>query len=269
VNVYTSVFRLTNVNLLPVHVLPKLHNTVRPGILDSRRTTETAGGVIVPDVQDGTAAGLIAWLEWAGSRGEINPSSASARAVAVRHVLEVENAPPESIDLRQLDVRDLLDRFETLKRLEYTQQSMKAYKSRFRASVESYLAWLDKRPDWKTPTRQSQAAAKERNGNAQRKVTASLRKPAEVPAANPPQEEHQTSQLVAAGPAGLTPMIPYEVPLRSSDDSRGRIRARLVLPDDLDRADADRLCKFINSLAFEPPASSLNGDTPATNKDEL
>ena len=98
------------------------------------------------DVSDGTAAGLIAFLEWAGSRGEINPATASSRAVAVRRVLEIENAPLESIDLRQLDIQDLLNRFETLKRLEYTSESMKVYKSRLRASVESYLAWLDKRP---------------------------------------------------------------------------------------------------------------------------
>lgn len=213
------------------------------------------------DVSDGTAAGLIAFLEWAGTRGEMNPATASSRAVSVRRVLEIESAPLESIDLRQLDVQDLLDRFETLKRLEYTSESMKVYKSRFRASVGSYLAWLDKRPDWRRGGRPAAAPAKERAGSPRRKVTAPM--PAESPTPTSPQAEDPASQP-AGGPAGLTPMIPYEVPLRTG----GELRARLVLPADLNRADADRLCRFISSLAFELPASSLTGETSATNRDE-
>lgn len=213
------------------------------------------------DVSDGTAAGLIAFLDWAGTRGEINAQTASSRAVSVRRVLEIESTPLESIDLRQLNVQDLLDRFETLKRLEYTSESMKVYKSRFRASVESYLAWLDKRPDWKRPGRQATAPAKERSASPRRKVTA--RVPTEAPTTSSPGGEDLASPPIA-GPAGLTPMIPYEVPLRTG----GELRARLVLPADLNRADADRLCRFISSLAFELPASSLTGETSATNRDQ-
>lgn len=211
------------------------------------------------DVSDGTAAGLVAFLDWAGSRGEINPATAGSRAVAVRRVLEIENAPLESIDLRQLDVDDLLNRFETLKRTEYTTESMKVYKSRLRNSVDSYLAWLDKRQDWKRPGRPASGPAKERNSTPRRKNPA--RKPAETPPASSLQEDDEASQPVAAGPAGFTPMIPYEVPLRSG----GELRARLVLPADLNRTDADRLCRFISSLAFELPAtSSQNEDAPVT-----
>jgi hypothetical protein len=44
-------------------------------------------------------------------------------------------------------------------------------------------------------------------------------------------------------------MIPYEVPLRPSDSREDT--ARLILPADLTRADADRLTAFIMSLAFD------------------
>ena len=42
----------------------------------------------------------------------------------------------------------------------------------------------------------------------------------------------------------LTPMIPYEVPLREG------VRARLRLPEDLTVEEAERLCAVIQSLAF-------------------
>lgn len=208
------------------------------------------------DVSDGTAAGLLAFLEWAGARGEMNAGTAGSRAVAVRRVLEIENTPLESIDLRQLDIDDLLDRFETLKRLDYTSKSMDVYKSRVKNSVNTYLAWLDKRPDWKVLYRPTVGPAKERNGNPRRKSPP--RKPGETPAASSLSEDDQAGESVAAGPTGFTPMIPYEVPLRSG----GELRARLVLPADLTRVDADRLCRFISSLAFELPVASHNEHVP-------
>jgi hypothetical protein len=219
----------------------------------------------VADVSDGTAAGLVAFLEWAGGRGEINAGTASSRAVAVRRVLEIENSPMESIDLRQLEVDDLLNRFETLKRLDYTTESMKVYKSRFRASVDAYLAWLDKRPDWKRPRRQVSVSD---SGSARERVyTARLRvppnRPSKASAADSLSDDSEVSQSTAASPAGMTPMIPYEVPLRTG----GELRARLVLPADLSRADADRLCRFISSLAFELPTTPQDGDTSVVYKD--
>jgi hypothetical protein len=214
------------------------------------------GGVVVADVSDGTAAGLLAFLDWAGSRGEMNAGTAGSRAVAVRRVLEIENTPLESIDLRQLDVEDLLNRFETLKRLEYTSKSMDVYKSRVKNSIGTYLAWLDKRPDWKTLYRPIAGPAKDHNGNPRRKIAP--RKPGETPANTSLSEDDQAGESIAAGPTGVTPMIPYEVPLRSG----GELRARLVLPADLTRLDADRLCRFISSLAFELPAPSHNEHMP-------
>jgi hypothetical protein len=54
-------------------------------------------------------------------------------------------------------------------------------------------------------------------------------------------------------------MIPYDVPLRTGGD----LRARLVLPADLTRADAQRLSRFIESLAFDsdqsPPLPPAEG----------
>lgn len=215
------------------------------------------------DVSDGTAAGLLEFLEWAGSRGEINPATASSRAVAVRRVLEIEGVPLESIDLRAVNADEILNRFETLKRTDYSVDSMDAYKSRLKSSVNMYLAWLDKNPDWKRGGRPVPAPTKG-VASSRRRAPKSWTSPSEVaPGAQKDGATDRPGSDTAPGePSPVLRMIPYEVPLRPSSD----MRARLVLPDDLTKADADRLCRFIQSLAFEPadraPRENVPGQDP-------
>jgi len=220
----------------------------------------------VADVSDGTAAGLLEFLDWAGGRGEINAGTASARAVALRRVFDIEGVPLESIDLRAVNPDELLDRFETLKRTEYSTDSMDAYKSRFRSSVNMYLAWLDKSPDWKRGGRPGTGPGKGAASPPRRKVPKSGNSSANVSGvAQKDAVTDQPSSSAAPGePSPVMRMIPYEVPLRPGSD----MRARLVLPDDLTKADADRLSRFIQSLAFGPsdgaPRENAPGQDPPT-----
>jgi hypothetical protein len=202
------------------------------------------------DVSDGTAAGLLAFLDWAGSRGEMNPTTATARAVAVRRVLDIEGVPLESIDLRAVNPEEILDRFETLKRTEYSAESMDSYKSRFRGAVNMYLAWLDKSPDWKRGGRPGTAPGKGTASASRRSASRSRNSSSsDSTVAKKDTALVQPGSSAALGePAPVLRMIPYEVPLRPGSD----MRARLVLPDDLTKADADRLSRFIQSLAFGP-----------------
>lgn len=48
--------------------------------------------------------------------------------------------------------------------------------------------------------------------------------------------------------------IPYEIPLKPNRDDR-ESRARLVLPEDLTQAEAERLCAVIRALALPQPSS--------------
>ena len=51
----------------------------------------------------------------------------------------------------------------------------------------------------------------------------------------------------------VRPFIPYEIPLNDNE------RARLVLPEDLTQAEADRVCRVIQSLAFGERAENAPG----------
>jgi hypothetical protein len=180
----------------------------------------------------------------------MNPKTAHARAVAVRQVLSVDDAQPDSVDIRILDIDDVLERWETLNRTKYATRSLEVYRSRFRNAVTSYIAWLDKRPDWKTAGRKKLVVKKRSpqigNGSKEPRTreVRSTSSSSRVRERSEREPAHDVASLV-------TPMIPYEVPLRSN------LRARLVLPEDLTRADADRLANFIQSLAFDSNALPL------------
>lgn len=64
-----------------------------------------------------------------------------------------------------------------------------------------------------------------------------------------PGGETETPAAAEGAEEMKTPMIPHEVPLHPGDD-RGQW-ARVVLPADLTRAEANRLEAFLLSLAFE------------------
>jgi hypothetical protein len=193
----------------------------------------------VAEAGDGTGAGLLAFLDWAGSRGEIAPGTAKSVAVSTGKVLAVE-PDPEAVDVTRLDPEDLFARFETLNRMKYTTESMNTYRSRFFRAISMYRAWLDKRPDWKSANLRSptKAVAVRSTSNGTSTSKARARRSAEA-ATRQPQEA--TEQPLSPS----TAMVPYDLPLRPG------LRVRLVLPEILTQADAKRITAFVTSLAFD------------------
>jgi hypothetical protein len=195
------------------------------------------------EANDGTGAGLDAFLDWAGSRGEMNQATAQSFRVACKAVLSLEH-DPETIDVRALDVEALLSRFETLNRTKYSSASMGTYKSRFRSSVAMYLAWLANDPGWK-PSRGTTV----RSASGPR----SKRKPATV--LDSSSKADSVVPLPVAVPAPQ--MVAYDLPLRPD------LIVRLTLPVDLTLADSNRVAAFVRSLAFsavEPSRSDRVGN---------
>jgi hypothetical protein len=210
--------------------------------------TSLGGGRAMSDASDGTGDGLLAFLDWAGARGELPPATAKSMGVTVGKVLAVE-PDPAAVDVRNVDPEDLFSRFETLNRTSYTTESMKTYRSRFSRAVSMYLAWLDKRPDWKSaglrPPSKAVAVRASTNG-----------KPSRARPKKPPAEQSRPAADVVeiAGPPSAVAMVPYDLPLRPG------LRVRLVLPELLTQADARRIAAFVDSLAFDQAEATAEGD---------
>lgn len=193
------------------------------------------------EATSGSGTGLVEFLEWAGSKGEMAPATAAARASAVRQILANEAEDLGAVDVRTLDVEAVLDRFETKNRTKFSPGSLDTYRSRFRQSVVMYLAWLQRDPDWKNAGR-VQPAPRHRS-------QAKARQPARSSSRARPTESTSAGELAQPEPATSNGMVVYDLPLRPD------LLVRLNLPVDLTTRDADRISAFVRSLAFDVPGT--------------
>src|SRR5450759_3976332 len=196
------------------------------------------------EAKDGTGAGLLLFLAWAGDKGELNSVTAKALASAVRAMLSIE-AEPNLVDIRSLDVDRLMERFDTLNRTKYSTGSMSTYKSRFRQSVAMYLAWLDNNSSWKMAGKSSRGSSSQQTRSGRPRKAGTVDGAATAPEPDLAAQGAQVPRLVA-----------YDVPLRPD------MIVRLTLPFDLTQSDAERVATFVRSLAFAPaprPAPAGSG----------
>ena len=215
-----------------------------------------------PAIMRGTGQGLLEFCERLATRGDIEPARARAYRGTAKKILEVESTDLDDINLRELDVDDLFVRFTKLNKADYSDGSLKTYRSRFNQAVGLYLAWLDDDPNWKTGGRPTPKTAANGSAGSARKTTSSRRASAAQPEQRSQNENAETTDektipLVSSSGA---PLLTYDVPLRHD------LIIRMTLPIDLTEADADRLTAFVRSLAFmqrvgKPEAHAVEGGT--------
>jgi hypothetical protein len=191
-------------------------------------------------VASGTADGLFAYLDFLLDKGYARTGTVSPWKSAARTVFStVSGEKYGEMDVLELDVDDYLKRFENMVIGQYKEESLSAYRSRFKNSVESYRKYVkDKQlPTFKAAStrRSSRTAA----GNNAAASTASNEAIAE------------TGDVVHREPSGL---IDYPFPLQT-----GQV-AHLRLPMRLDKTDAERLGAFLRTLVFEPQKELTTGD---------
>ncbi|RZQ62134.1 hypothetical protein [Amycolatopsis suaedae] len=189
------------------------------------------------DLTAATGAGLKEFLDRVVKYGEINPSTGNAQRVAATKVLASE-ADPDGVDIRSLDVERVLDRFDSLNRMNYSTASLATYKTRFRNSVAMYLAWLDGDPTWKNVVKTRRSAATSRVTNVA---------PTQVVEAEPAGSDRRNFALLEDGSRPISaPIVTYQLPIRPD------LLVQIQLPVDLTPDDADRVATFVRSLAFAP-----------------
>lgn len=192
-----------------------------------------------------TGAGLREFLEWVVKRGEVNPSTGNAQRVAATKVLASDD-DPDGVDVRSIDVEQLLTRFENLNREHYSSASMATYKTRFRKAVSMYLAWLDGDPTWKNVLR-----TRRRSGLVALRKS-SFSETSDVEAAEQTASATDANQFSYARRA-TSPTVTYQMPLRPD------LLVEIQLPVDLTVSDADRVAAFVRSLAFDFPRQEQSG----------
>jgi hypothetical protein len=169
---------------------------------------------------------LLSFVEYAGSKGLMNKSTAAARKAAIKRVSAILE-PHEAQDVSKLDVDSVMRRFSNLEGSAFTPESLATYRSRFRATLDDFLAWKQNpmafRPARTGSKRPARSASKEEGKRSPDQS------PSPVLSVQPPQ----------------THSLP--IPLRS--DLTVYVHG---VPFDLSKAEARRIANVIVALAVEP-----------------
>lgn len=212
-------------------------------MLEDRSRSPTLGEdeeMTVEATTETTGRALIEFLSFAADKGLMNANTAGSLRGACKEVLSaIEGADEwEEVDVRTIDVADYAQRFERLRTSKYKPASLAVYKTRFKNGVEMFLSYVENPSGWKYT---AERPAKDRNKNRPRPPGAPEGKAGA--AFTPPPDDY---------------MITYPFPLRHG------LVVTLRLPEDLTTREADRLCNYVKSLAFEVmkelPAVSSAGD---------
>jgi len=192
-------------------------------------------------LHDGNAAAMGRFFTWATEKGELPAPRVNNMRTAVNRILAVEEEP-ERVDIRSLNVEDLLERFEIKNKARYNLDSMATYKSRFRVAIDTYRSFLEGGTEWRAIGRG--ATARPTAKKALKRIVKQT-KPAALGSAPSSPDETSPKRSGASG-SDMPRMISYDYPLRKE------LVVRLALPVDLTPSDARRLAAFIQSLAFTP-----------------
>jgi hypothetical protein len=180
-----------------------------------------------------TGKTLIDHWSWAADKGVMNRNTAAGLRAACVQVLGVID-DPEQINVANLDVEDLLTRFQNLRKQRFKPQVLEAYKRRFRNAVKSYKEYLENPGTWK-PVSQERSTSGERRP-----------RPSTAAESNTVVVEPRHSNAAIAGPGSEE----YRLPLRPA------VMARLILPVDLTRDEAARIKAFVDMLVVPGPQQS-------------
>ncbi len=178
---------------------------------------------------DTTGKALVDHWKWAAEKGLMNTNTAGALRAASAQVLGVLDGW-ETLDVRALDVDDVLRRFVNKRSKDFKPDSLETYKRRFTLAVRQFLEYANNPGSWKAP-------AQERTARRGRERTPDSTEPDEPSVA--------TTGRSAVPPAAVSGLVEYPFPLRE-----GRF-AYLRLPADLNQGDVRRLTAYLSTLVVD------------------
>lgn len=201
-------------------------------------------------MEDFSKAGMFSFAEMMTNKGWINANTGGGYKAALKKVLgDLE----DSTDVRSIDVKTQVLRYNNLNPGELSPASLKQYEKRVSLMIGYYISWKTDPTNFKPPQRELSdksdkpaKAVKPTNG----KPNAVLRK--FPPAAEPNvgaalENERQLSAeggiYTINGNAVKTPSLSMPFPLR--DD----FLVQITIPRDLSLDEAERLSTFIKALA--------------------
>jgi len=171
------------------------------------------------------------FLDHASEKGILKRNTAQSRKAATNKILDVlEEA--ELNDLRGVDLDATFERFQNLKRMEYTGDSMRVYLSRARTAIGDFICFVDNPASFK-PAAAQRNSKKTKGAESGEGRAGKMSKKQNVNEGGGQSEEHHDPKHIT---------IP--VPLRA--DLTVKISG---IPADLTPGEADRLAAIVKAYA--------------------
>jgi hypothetical protein len=180
---------------------------------------------------DRSLSGFLAFLDYLGEKGLMNPSTATTRKASANKIFSILS-DEESKDVLALDLNQVMMRFHNLQGQNYSPGSIQTYQSRVKSSLEDFKAYIDNPLGFKpsvTPKERKPKTSKQQSDTG------------EDSRAEKPNKPSQTS----AQETGFTNSSILPIPLRA--DLVVRIQG---LPFDLTQAEANKLAAVIKAMAL-------------------
>lgn len=168
---------------------------------------------------------LLEFLDHAGDRGLMPAATAQALAVASRNVLGVLTED-EKNNLNGQDLEAVIKRFNNKRARDFNPSSLKEYGRRVHRAIDLFLKWREDPANFTVKTRATTAARKK--GKAAEIEITDTPSPINDVAVQRPGTYHSS------------------FPVRP-----GVVVTLANVPEDLTKAEAQRLAEFIKMLAFE------------------
>ena len=85
---------------------------------------------------------LVRFLDYTGEKGLVPPATAAARRTAATKVLAVLS-DEEALDVVQINLDDIMSRFDNLNKHQFTPDSLQTYRSRLKTSLRDFESYCE------------------------------------------------------------------------------------------------------------------------------
>ena len=180
-------------------------------------------------------AALYEFLDYLADKGLMNSATAKARKNASMRVLSILE-PNEKNDVTEIDVQDVMARFATLEGQKFTPSSLQVYKSRFKAAVKDFKAYINDPVNFRP-------ALSSRNSTSKPQIKKPKKKLQRLDIHKKDEQETNYNKTTTEDTIPLTNVIP--IPIRAD-----LIVKVYNIPFDLKSAEARKIAAVINALAI-------------------
>lgn len=180
-------------------------------------------------MSDRSLPALMSFLEYMGAKGLMAQNTIGGRRAAVSKMLGVLD-PEETGDVTALDLDQVMTRFVNLEGKKYSPDSLAVYRSRLKASINDFAAYLDN------------PAAFKPNGSAKKAKSEGGKKAPALKAEPQPKGQDAGPRLETSHIASANV---FPIPIRP--DVVVRIHG---MPFDLTVAEADKIAAVVRAMAM-------------------